>query len=114
MGCIFCNIVAGKSKGEFIYQDDEVFVIKDAFPRAPIHLLVISKKHIPTLLDVMNDVDIDLPGKMVRTAIKVASDIGLSEKGFRLVWNVRGHGGQTVNHIHLHILGGRQMKWPPG
>ncbi|MGB9592043.1 MAG: histidine triad nucleotide-binding protein [Candidatus Kryptoniota bacterium] len=114
MSCVFCNIIEGKSKGEFVYQDDEVVVIKDAFPKAPVHLLVIPKKHIPTLLDVEFDANGDLPGKMVMTAIKVANDVGLSEKGFRLVWNVRMHGGQTVNHIHLHILGGRQMKWPPG
>jgi Diadenosine tetraphosphate (Ap4A) hydrolase and other HIT family hydrolases len=114
MGCIFCNIIEGKSKAEFVYHNDELVVIKDAFPRAPVHLLVISRKHIPTLLDVINDADVDLPGKMVTAAVKIANDVGLSEKGFRLVWNVRTHGGQTVNHIHLHLLGGRQMKWPPG
>ncbi len=81
---------------------------------APTHVLVIPKKHIPALTDLAGSEDNVLIGKILSTAIEVANRVGLSDRGYRLVWNCRSDGGQTVDHIHLHLLGGRQMKWPPG
>lgn len=114
MGCIFCKIAEGTASADFVLNDGDVFAVRDVHPMAPTHVLVIPKKHIPALTDLAGSEDNVLIGKILSTAIEVANRVGLSDRGYRLVWNCRSDGGQTVDHIHLHLLGGRQMKWPPG
>ncbi len=114
MSCIFCQIADGKAKADFILNDGDVFAIRDVHPVAPTHVLIIPKKHISSLLELDGNDDSQLISKMVATAVDVATRVKLDERGFRLVWNCRSDGGQTVDHIHIHLLGGRQMKWPPG
>jgi len=105
---------------DFVFKDGDVFAIRDAHPMAPTHILIIPRKHIPSLVELSGDPagngtsNSVLISKMVSTAVEVAEKVSLSKRGFRLVWNCRADGGQTVEHIHLHLLGGRQMKWPPG
>jgi len=121
MDCIFCKIAEGKFPADFVFKDDDVFAIRDAHPMAPTHILIIPRKHIPSLMELVveganrnTSEHSILISKMVSTAVEVAEKVSLSKRGFRLVWNCRSDGGQTVDHIHLHLLGGRQMKWPPG
>ncbi|MDH5425995.1 MAG: histidine triad nucleotide-binding protein [Gammaproteobacteria bacterium] len=111
--CLFCKINNGEIPAEILYQDDEVSVFRDVSPQAPVHFLVIPKKHISTLNDLQPD-DAMVIGKMMLTAKMVASDQGVSESGYRTVMNCNSDGGQTVYHIHLHVLAGRQLEWPPG
>ena len=111
--CIFCKIVAGQLPGKTVFENDELIVLEDLHPKAPTHLLVIPKRHISTINDCANQDD-RLLGQMILTAKKLAVDGGLSEFGYRLIFNVNEGGGQAVYHIHLHMLGGRQMAWPPG
>lgn len=94
-------------------NDGDVFAIKDRHPAAPTHILVIPRKHVASLSDLNAAEDAPLISRMVSAAVEVAKKVSL-ERGYRLVWNCRAEGGQTVDHIHLHLLGGRQMKWPPG
>lgn len=112
--CIFCRISEGKAAAEFVVNDGDVFAIRDVHPAAPTHILIIPKKHIPSLADLNSPEDSALISQLVSTAVKVAEKVSLSGRGYRLVWNCRAEGGQTIDHIHLHLLGGRQMKWPPG
>lgn len=111
--CPFCKIVRKEAPAEFLYEDDRVVVFRDHNPQAPVHYLVVPRKHIPSLADA-DVVDEDLLGHAMMAVNKVAAMSGISEKGFRLVVNCRRQGGQTVSHLHLHVLGGRQMSWPPG
>lgn len=111
--CIFCKIVNREIPTEFIYEDDKVVAFNDISPQAPVHILVIPKEHIPSLREV-NDNNSHIIGHIHVVINKIAKDKGLSEEGFRVVNNCGDHGGQTVGHVHFHILGGRQMKWPPG
>ncbi|MFA5958913.1 MAG: histidine triad nucleotide-binding protein [Tatlockia sp.] len=113
MACLFCNIANGKIPAKIVFDDESLLVIEDINPQAPTHLLVLPKQHIATLDDT-NSQNEQLLGHMVLTAKKMARDRGLTEKGYRLVFNVNSGGGQEVFHIHLHVLGGRQMTWPPG
>lgn len=113
MECLFCKIVAGQVPATIIFEDEEVMAFRDISPQSPTHILVIPKKHISTINDV-HDEDEALLGHLVIVAKKLASQLGLSEKGYRLVFNINEDGGQTVYHIHLHMLGGRRMTWPPG
>ncbi|MBL4583269.1 MAG: histidine triad nucleotide-binding protein [Pseudomonadales bacterium] len=113
MSCIFCKIVAGEIPAEIIYQDDDVMCFKDVAPQAPTHLLVIPKKHIGSIAE-LKDSDTNLAGKILVTATAMAKDQGISESGYRVAMNCGDEGGQTVGHIHMHVLGGRQMGWPPG
>ncbi len=99
---------------DFVLKGGEVFAIRDAHPVAPTHILIIPKKHIPSLLELDGTGDSILISKMVSTAVEVAKKVSLADRGFRLVWNCRSEGGQTVDHIHIHLLAGRQMRWPPG
>ncbi len=113
MNCLFCKIAIGEIPAQIVYDDSEIMAFRDITPQAPTHVLVIPKQHISTI----NDADIEhekLLGRMILAAKKIAEAEGLSESGYRLVFNVNKHGGQTVYHIHLHILGGRQFIWPPG
>ncbi len=111
--CLFCKLIAGEIPADVVYQDDDVFAFKDIAPQAPVHILVIPKEHIATINDA-NEEHQALLGKMMLTAKKIAKDQGLAENGYRLVINCNEDGGQTVYHLHMHILGGRSMAWPPG
>ncbi|KAF0146005.1 MAG: Hit-like protein involved in cell-cycle regulation [Nitrospirae bacterium] len=113
MGCIFCNIIEKKIPARIIYEDGLVLAFEDVNPQAPVHALVIPRKHISTNLDIKKE-DHELIGHMFQTANNIAEDKGIAGRGFRLVMNCNPESGQTVFHIHLHILGGRHMHWPPG
>lgn len=110
--CLFCKIIGGEIPAQAVYQDDKVFAFKDIAPVAPVHVLIIPKKHISSLEELTAE-DADLMGHIVLTAAKLAKELGL-EKGYRLVSNCKEEGGQTVFHIHFHLIGGREMQWPPG
>lgn len=113
MSCLFCKIAEGAIPAETVYEDDEVLAFRDINPAAPTHVLVIPRKHIAT----MNDADTDdqmLLGKMMLVARDLAVSEGVDESGFRFALNTNSHGGQSVYHIHLHLLAGRPMQWPPG
>ncbi|MBO8136720.1 MAG: histidine triad nucleotide-binding protein [Desulfotomaculum sp.] len=111
--CIFCKIVNKELPAEVIYEDDLILAFKDINPVAPTHVLLIPKKHISTLLDLQEE-DSNVMGHIIITAQKLAKELGLEEKGFRLVSNCKEEAGQTVFHIHFHLLGGRPFEWPPG
>lgn len=113
MTCLFCNIVAGKIPASILFDNDEMMVFRDIDPQAPEHLLVIPKRHISTIDDTTEEDDL-LLGRMIRTAKEIARKQGIDKSGYRLIFNVNAGGGQAVYHIHLHLLGGRQMIWPPG
>ena len=111
--CLFCKIVSGDIQGDIVHQDDEILAFRDINPQAPTHILIIPKKHIATVNDLAEE-DQQLIGKLFSDAKALAKQEGLSERGYRLVMNCNADAGQTVFHIHLHLLGGRTMKWPPG
>jgi histidine triad (HIT) family protein len=113
MDCIFCRIVTGHLSANIIYKDDSILAFEDIHPQAPHHKIIIPQRHIATLNDLRSE-DNELLGHMVQSASKLAQQLGFAEDGYRLVMNCNGHGGQTVFHIHLHLLGGRALKWPPG
>ena len=113
MNCLFCKIVEKKIPSKIVYEDEHVLAFEDINPQAPVHILVIPKKHISTALDISRE-DNELIGCLFQAANKIAEDRGVAKRGFRLVMNCNPESGQTVFHIHLHILGGRQMHWPPG
>jgi histidine triad (HIT) family protein len=113
MDCIFCKIVKGEIPAEKVYEDEFVCAFRDINPQAPVHILVIPKKHIASLMD-FSEEDLDLAGKIFFGLQQVAKKFGLEEKGFRVVNNMGQEGGQTVYHVHFHLLGGRQLLWPPG
>lgn len=113
MDCLFCRVANGELPTEIIYEDDTVLAFRDINPQAPTHALVIPKRHIASINHATSD-DAELLGSMVLAAKHVAAQEGLHDNGYRLVFNINNHGGQTVYHIHLHVLGGRQMTWPPG
>jgi len=113
MGCPFCKIIEGAIEAKVIFDDPEILAFHDLNPQAPTHILIIPKKHISTINDADSS-DEQLLGRMILTAKNLSRDIGFASEGYRLVFNANKHGGQTVEHIHLHILGGRQMTWPPG
>jgi len=113
MTCLFCNIIDGKLPADIVYQDDEVLAFRDINPVAPTHILCIPRKHISTSNEFTTE-DEAVAGKLLLTASKLAKQLGFAEDGYRLVMNCNGHAGQTVFHIHLHLLGGRHMRWPPG
>ena len=111
--CLFCRIVAGESPAKILHDDDRMIVIEDIRPQAPLHCLVIPRKHIPTLNDLTPEDDL-LVGEMFRRAAAMAKERGIEERGYRAVFNCNRQAGQTVYHIHLHVLGGRHLAWPPG
>ena len=113
MDCIFCKIVAGQIPADVVFQDEDFIAFRDINPQAPHHILIIPKNPIPTIND-LEDENAELTGKMVLTAKNIAKELGFADDGYRLVFNCNKHGGQEVYHIHLHLLGGRQMMWPPG
>ncbi len=111
--CIFCQVAAGKLTSDIVYEDNDVLAFNDLNPEAPIHLLIIPRIHISSLSDA-EDKDEALLGKIVMTAASLAKQRGLDKTGYRLVANSGKQAGQTVDHIHFHLLGGRFMTWPPG
>lgn len=113
MNCLFCKIAKGELPAHVVFEDDSIMAFRDINPQAPTHLLIIPKQHIATINQVSDDDEL-LMGKLILAAKKLAQSEGLSEAGYRLVFNVNSGGGQEVYHIHLHLLGGRQMTWPPG
>ncbi len=110
--CIFCRIADGEIPARVVFADEHVVAFHDVAPKAPTHVLVIPRRHIATLYDAGAD-DAELLGRLNHTAIEVARELGLKD-GFRLVFNCGEHAGQSVFHLHLHLLGGRDFAWPPG
>jgi histidine triad (HIT) family protein len=111
--CLFCKIINHEIPASIVYEDDQVIAINDINPQAPVHVLVIPKRHIATLNDLGPDDD-DLVGEMARRAAAIADEKGIAAAGYRTVFNTNSQAGQTVFHIHLHLLGGRSLSWPPG
>lgn len=111
--CLFCKIVAGDIPADIVYRDDELVAFRDIDPKAPTHVLIIPRRHIATLNELTPD-DAALVGRMYLAAQRIAYDEGIAEAGYRTLFNCNRAGGQAVYHIHLHLLGGRQMLWPPG
>jgi histidine triad (HIT) family protein len=111
--CLFCRIAAEEIPSKCVYSDDHVYAFHDINPAAPTHILVIPRKHLSSVCDAETE-DETLMGKLLLAGQQIAKDQGLAGDGFRLVINTGDKGGQTVHHIHLHILGGRQLTWPPG
>jgi histidine triad (HIT) family protein len=111
--CLFCRIISGELPSAQIYSDDAVVAIRDISPQAPTHILLLSRKHIASVRE-MGGEDHDLIGKMFAAGTELATREGIAEDGYRLVVNVGQNGGQSVDHLHVHLLGGRRMTWPPG
>jgi histidine triad (HIT) family protein len=111
--CLFCKIINGDIAAKKVYENEHIIAFNDIDPKAPVHILVIPKKHIRSINE-LNSSDINLAGEIILAAKKIAKDQGVDSKGFRVVFNTNDDGGQTVYHIHMHIMGGRQMQWPPG
>ncbi len=113
MDCIFCRIASGRAEAKVLYEDELAVAFEDIRPQAPVHVLVIPKKHIPNNL-ALTEEDAPLVGHLFLVANRIAKEKGIAERGFRLVTNCNSEAGQTVFHLHLHLLGGRLMHWPPG
>jgi histidine triad (HIT) family protein len=113
MSCLFCRIVAGEIPSSKVFEDADLFAFNDINPQSPLHVLIVPKKHVATTND-LTDGDEALVGKMVRRAAAIAKDNGFDQRGYRTVLNCNSEAGQTVFHIHLHLLAGRHLGWPPG
>lgn len=113
MDCLFCRIAAGRIPATKVFENDRLVAFNDISPAAPLHVLIVPREHIPTLNDLEARHD-DLVGEMVRTAAKLAADGGYADRGFRTVFNCNAEAGQSVFHVHLHVLAGRGLAWPPG
>ena len=113
MDCLFCQVASEEAPATIIYQDDLVIAFDDIYPKAPVHKLIIPIKHIATLNDLTAD-DTQVIGHMVQTAKHLANELSIAGDGYRLIRNCNAGGGQVIYHIHLHLLGGRSMEWPPG
>ncbi|HEY6362881.1 MAG TPA: histidine triad nucleotide-binding protein [Vicinamibacterales bacterium] len=111
--CLFCKIIAGRIPGNVVYQDDHLFAFKDINPQAPLHVLILPRRHIATLND-LAPADDGLVGSMFRAAAALAKEHGYADRGYRTVFNTNREAGQSVFHIHLHLLAGRPLAWPPG
>ncbi len=112
-GCIFCRIVAGEIPAKIVREDEETVAFRDIDPRAPVHVLVIPRRHIASVNE-LEASDAELVGRLYLAAKEVARAEGVEESGYRLVMNTGPDAGQSVDHIHLHVLGGRDLAWPPG
>ena len=110
MSCLFCRIVSGEIPSAKVYEDDKVFAFRDIDPQAPVHVLIVPKEHYDSVLTAPAEV----VGRMAEAAALIAKAEGVSESGFRLVMNTGEAAGQSVRHLHMHLLGGRSMEWPPG
>lgn len=113
MPCLFCRIVAGEIPASKVYEDDDLLAFNDVNPQAPLHVLLVPKRHIATLNDLL-ETDDSLTGKLVRAAGAIAREKGHADGGYRTLFNCNSDAGQTVFHIHLHLLAGRRLGWPPG
>lgn len=113
MDCLFCSIVNGDIPAEIVADDRDLLAFRDISPQAPVHILIIPREHINTLND-LEDKHAELIGNMVQKAADIARAEGIDENGYRTVFNCNSDGGQEVYHIHLHLLGGRKLTWPPG
>ncbi len=113
MDCLFCKIISGELGTDLVYEDEHIVGFNDIDPKAPHHVLFIPRQHIATINDITEEHNV-LIGQMVRAAKLYAQNLGIAEAGYRLLFNCNEGGGQAVFHIHLHLLGGRQMLWPPG
>jgi histidine triad (HIT) family protein len=113
MDCLFCKIIEKQIPASIVYEDGRVVAFNDINPQAPTHVLVVPKKHIATPLDISDEHN-ELIGHMFQVAANIAKERGIAERGFRALMNCNAEAGQSVFHIHLHILGGRPMQWPPG
>lgn len=111
-GCLFCRMVAGELKPRMVHEDDQVLAFEDIAPQAPVHLLVVPKRHIATLNDLKPE-DADTVGRLFVAASRLAAERGFAESGYRTVMNCNADGGQSVFHLHLHVLAGQAMGWPP-
>jgi len=113
MSCLFCKIAAGEIPSKIAFQDDMLVAFHDVNPQAPVHVLIVPRKHIATLNDLAAD-DAAIVGAMQHRAALLAKELGVADRGYRTVFNCNAEAGQSVFHIHLHVLGGRPMAWPPG
>jgi histidine triad (HIT) family protein len=113
MGCLFCNIVSGKIEANVVLDEQHALAFRDIHPVASTHVLVVPKKHIVSLADATEE-DVEILGRVLLAARRVAEIDGVHESGFRTVFNNGPNANQTVHHLHLHVIGGRVMKWPPG
>jgi histidine triad (HIT) family protein len=113
MSCLFCRIIAREIAASIVYEDADLLAFNDINPQAPMHVLVVPKKHVATLNDLAVDDD-RLIGAMVRRAAAIAGERGYDQSGYRTVFNTNAQAGQSVFHVHLHVLGGRPLAWPPG
>jgi len=113
VSCLFCRILQRELPARFVHEDERIAAIEDINPQAPVHVLVIPRKHVATLNDLVNEDD-GLVGEMIRRAAIIARARGIHESGYRTVFNCNRGAGQSVFHLHLHLLGGRRMRWPPG
>jgi len=111
--CLFCRLAAREIPTEIVFESDNIFAFKDIDPKAPYHVLIIPKKHIPTLNDIGEE-EKKIMGELLLAAKQIASHLGIDETGYRTIINCNADGGQEVFHLHLHLLGGRKMAWPPG
>jgi len=111
--CVFCKIVRKEIPSDIIYEDDELLAFRDVNPQAPVHILIVPKKHVDGILALRED-DASLVSKAILLAGRLARQDGVAESGFRLVCNTNRDAGQSVPHLHIHLLGGRAMGWPPG
>lgn len=109
--CIFCKIVTGEFKTKFLFEDEKIVAFKDINPAAPLHILIVPKNHIENILDLDDN---SIMVSVLNAVKKLSRKYNIDEKGFRIVVNCKDDGGQTVNHLHFHLLGGRRMTWPPG
>jgi len=109
--CLFCKMVTGEIKPDVVFENDHILAFNDINPQAPTHVLIIPKRHIATLND-LNDTY--LGGEIIKAAASLAKQLGIDHDGYRTVFNCNKNGGQAVYHLHLHLLGGRQLAWPPG
>jgi histidine triad (HIT) family protein len=113
MSCLFCRIIAGEIPSSKVFEDSDLFAFNDTNPQAPLHVLILPKKHIATTNDVAAE-DEAMIGKLVRRAAAIAREKGYEQRGYRTVLNCNSEAGQSVFHIHLHLLAGRHLGWPPG
>jgi histidine triad (HIT) family protein len=111
--CVFCRIARGELESAVVHEDDRTVAFRDVNPQAPVHLLVIPRRHVASLAELGAD-EGELAAHLLRTVVGVARAAGLEDGGYRVVANVGDHGGQTVDHLHFHVLGGRHLTWPPG
>ncbi len=113
MSCVFCRIVSGEAAAEILYQDDLVTAFRDTHPQAPTHILIVPNRHIRAVA-ALNPEEAELMSRMIIVANHLASQEGIAQSGYRLVINNGPQAGQSIYHLHLHLLGGRRMSWPPG